>query len=183
MRRGPDEDCLAVLPCQHGAGQRVATQRDRARAFTIFQKFLFSTPFIVGSDFFMWVDEPALGISSTFPEDSNYGLVNERDEPYLKLTKAASSLNPRVYRIHSGKVPVGLVLLVVALAGLVGAGIGGYLWVRRTKAPGKPAARAEAKRRRESCELSSRDEECDSCGWYTIKDGRDYCRLNRKYLG
>jgi len=91
----------AGLPCKHGAGQRVATQKDRAKAFTIFQRLLFSTPFVVGSDYFMWVDEPALGISSSFPEDSNYGLVNEEDEPYPELTSAASELNPKVYAIHS----------------------------------------------------------------------------------
>jgi len=92
------------LPSEHGAGQRVPTQKDRARAFTIFQKLLFATPFVVGSDFFMWVDEPALGISSTFPEDSNYGLVNENDKPYKLLTEAARKLHPLVYDIHSGNV-------------------------------------------------------------------------------
>jgi agarase len=72
----------AGLPCTHGAGQRVPTQEDRARAFTIFQRLLFSTPFMIASHYFMWVDEPALGISAAFPEDSNYGLVNELDDPY-----------------------------------------------------------------------------------------------------
>ena len=33
----------AGLPCNHGAGQRVPTQRDRALAFTAFQKLLFRT--------------------------------------------------------------------------------------------------------------------------------------------
>ena len=92
----------AGLPCTRGAGQRVQTQGDRARAFLIFQRLLFSTPFVVGSDYFMWVDEPALGISSTFPEDCNYGLVNEDDQPYAELTRAAADLNPRACRIHAG---------------------------------------------------------------------------------
>lgn len=89
------------LPCQHGAGMRVQTQQQRSQAFTIYQSMLFGLPFMVGSDFFMWVDEPALGISSTFPEDSNYGLVNEDDQPYEALTKAAAQLNPKVYEMHS----------------------------------------------------------------------------------
>ena len=88
------------LPCMHGAGMRVQTQQQRSQAFVTYQSTLFGLPFIVGSDFFMWVDEPALGISSTFPEDSNYGLVNEDDQPYEELTKAASQLNPKVYEIH-----------------------------------------------------------------------------------
>ena len=88
------------LPCMHGAGMRVDTQKQRATAFTAFQTTLMRLPFMVGSDFFMWVDEPALGISSTFPEDSNYGLVNEQDEPYRLLVSAAKSLYPQVYGLH-----------------------------------------------------------------------------------
>ncbi len=92
----------AGLPCRHGAGQRVPTQTDRAFAFTAFQKLLFITPFLVGSDFFMWTDDPAPGVSAVFPEDSNYGLVNEKDEPFPLLTTAASALHPLAYDIHSG---------------------------------------------------------------------------------
>ncbi len=88
------------LPCTHGAGQRVPTQKQRAFAFTAFQKFLFSKAFIVGSDFFMWVDQPALGISFIFPENSNYGLVNEKDAAYELLTKAAAAINAQVYDLH-----------------------------------------------------------------------------------
>lgn len=92
----------AGLPCRHGAGQRVPTQTDRAFAFTSFQKYLFTVPFVVGSNYFMWVDQPASGISSVFPEDSNYGLLKETDEPHELLTEAASRLNPLVYEIHRG---------------------------------------------------------------------------------
>ena len=91
------------LPCKHGAGQRFDTQAQRAKAFTIFQRLLFATPFVVGSDYFMWVDEPALGISSTFPEDTNYGLVDVNNRPYEELVEAASRLNPKVYQYHSGR--------------------------------------------------------------------------------
>jgi agarase len=90
----------AGLPCTHGAGQRVPTQKDRAKAFRIFQTTLFSTPFVVGSNYFMWVDEPEMGISEAFPEDSNYGLVNEHDDPYEELTATAKELNPRACEIH-----------------------------------------------------------------------------------
>lgn len=94
------------LPCKHGAGMRVDTQAQRAACFTHFQKLMFSFPFMVGSNFFMFVDEPALGISETFPEDSNYGLVNEEDEPYAELTQAAARLNRRVYELHAaGRLP------------------------------------------------------------------------------
>lgn len=89
------------LPNRHGAGMRVDTQAQRAECFRIFQTALFRLPFMVGSNFFMWVDEPELGISSTFPEDSNYGLVNERGEPYRELVQTATSLQAKVYEMHT----------------------------------------------------------------------------------
>jgi len=95
----------AGLPCKGGAGQRVPIQKDKAFAFTVFQKLLFATPFLVGSDYFMWADEPELGISKTFPEDSNYGLVNVNDEPYTLLTRAATDLHQYVYTLHSRNAP------------------------------------------------------------------------------
>jgi len=88
------------LPCKHGAGQRFDTQAQRAQAYGIFQTMVLSLPFMVGSDYFMWVDEPALGISSTFPEDTNYGLVNEQDEAYSDLTETARRVNGRAYDLH-----------------------------------------------------------------------------------
>ena len=93
------------LPCLHGAGQRVATQAEKARAYEVYQTALMSFPFMVGSNYFMWVDEPALGISSTFPEDSNYGLVDVDDRPWPELTAMATRTNARVYEIHAGKTP------------------------------------------------------------------------------
>jgi agarase len=90
------------LPCKHGAGMRVDNQTQKARCYAIMQRTLFLLPFIVGSHYFMWVDEPALGISSTFPEDSNYGLVNEADEPYPELTAMATKVNAQMFALHSG---------------------------------------------------------------------------------
>ncbi len=91
------------LPCTKGAGMRVDTQAQRARAFEIYQTMLFAQPFMVGSHFFMWVDEPALGISSTFPENTNYGLVDEQGEPYDLLTAACRRVNPKAVAIHAGR--------------------------------------------------------------------------------
>lgn len=90
------------LPCKHGAGMRVDTQAQRAQCFRIFQTAALSLPFVVGSNFFMWVDQPALGISRTFPEDSNYGLVNEQGVPYKELVQVATEVHRRAYAIHSG---------------------------------------------------------------------------------
>lgn len=76
------------LPCTKGAGQRFRTQGERAKASEIFARTILGIPFMVGYDYFMWVDEPALGISSAFPENTNYGLVNEDGQPYPLLTEA-----------------------------------------------------------------------------------------------
>ncbi|MCA9248052.1 MAG: hypothetical protein KDA42_13080, partial [Planctomycetales bacterium] len=90
------------LPSQHGAGMRVDTQAQRAQCFAIMQQALAKLPFIVGSHYFMWADEPALGIRSTFPEDSNYGLVSEADVPYPEITEAAAVINARLPALHAG---------------------------------------------------------------------------------
>jgi hypothetical protein len=89
------------LPCKHGAGMRVDTQDQKAACYRIFANMTADLPFMVGYHYFMWADEPALGISSTFPEDSNYGLVNEQDEPYLILTKTAGEVNRQAAQRHA----------------------------------------------------------------------------------
>ena len=97
------------LPCKHGAGMRVDTQAQKAECFRIYQEMFLRLPFMVGSNYFMWVDEPALGISDTFPEDSNYGLVNEQDEVYEELTQMATRVHATAYALHNGDYPeVGL---------------------------------------------------------------------------
>ncbi|MBN2452105.1 MAG: hypothetical protein JXR77_17085 [Lentisphaeria bacterium] len=93
------------LPCKHGAGMRVDTQEQKAMCYEVMQHLLFRLPFLVGSDYFMWADEPELGISDTFPEDSNYGLVNVDDKPYPELTAMAAKLNPMACRLHAGTIP------------------------------------------------------------------------------
>lgn len=94
------------LPCSNGAGQRFRTQTERTQATELFARTLLSLPFMVGFDYFMWVDEPALGISRNFPEDSNYGLVNERGEPYKEITAMFSRLNREAETLHRrGEMP------------------------------------------------------------------------------
>ena len=89
------------LPCKHGAGMRVDTQEQKAACYRIFAHAMADLPFMVGYHYFMWADEPAPGISSTFPEDSNYGLVNEKDEPYELLVKAATEANGAAAARHA----------------------------------------------------------------------------------
>ena len=70
------------LPCTHGAGQRFRTQTLRAQATELFVRTVLNCPSVLGYDYFMWVDQPPEGVSDVFPEDSNYGLVNEKGKPY-----------------------------------------------------------------------------------------------------
>jgi hypothetical protein len=89
------------LPCKHGAGMRVDTQEQKAACYRVFANAMTDLPFMVGYHYFMWADEPALGIASTFPEDSNYGLVNERDETYETLLKTATAVNRAAAARHA----------------------------------------------------------------------------------
>ncbi|MBD3174299.1 MAG: hypothetical protein GF320_03895 [Armatimonadia bacterium] len=93
------------LPCEHGAGMRVDTQEQKAECYRIFAETMARMPFMVGYDYFMWVDEPELGISPNFPEDSNYGLVDVNDEPYEVLTEMATEVNARAQSIHAASDP------------------------------------------------------------------------------
>ena len=81
------------LPCTGGAGQRFRTQKLRTQATELFAKTMLSLPFLVGYDYFMWVDEPPEGISDAFPEDSNYGLINEKGEAYPEITQMFARLH------------------------------------------------------------------------------------------
>jgi len=99
------------LPCKHGAGMRVDTQEQKAACYRIFANTIAETPFMVGYHYFMWADEPALGVSSTFPEDSNYGLVNEKDEPYALFTKVVTEVNAQAAQRHQRSSFSGLMTL------------------------------------------------------------------------
>ena len=71
------------LPCTTGCGTRYATQSERAAATERFLRELRACPFIVGANYFMWVDEPYGGLDGgATGENCNYGLVNEQGVPY-----------------------------------------------------------------------------------------------------
>ena len=83
----------AGLPCTKGCGQRVETQADRRAASVLCAQTMLSLPFLIGYDYFMWVDEPPLGVVKGFMENSNYGLVSEDGKPYAELTQAFAALH------------------------------------------------------------------------------------------
>ena len=88
------------LPCTHGAGQRFFTQKERAKATSIFASTMWAMPEVAGYVYFMWCDQPAVGRNGPQSENTNYGLVNADDEPYAEQVAALSALqlNPAASR-------------------------------------------------------------------------------------
>ncbi len=83
------------LPCLRGVGKRFDTQAERAWATALYARSVLSSPWVIGYDYFMWVDMPAKGISFRFPEDSNYGLVREDGTAYAEITQAFAAIQWR----------------------------------------------------------------------------------------
>ena len=88
------------LPNSKGAGQRVKTQADRASAFKNFVALALQNPNLVGYHWFEHCDEPKEGRFDG--ENSNYGVVNIRDEPYTELTHAMAEINAQAETLHAG---------------------------------------------------------------------------------
>ena len=77
-------------PCEHGAGQRFATQKERGEAASLFLKTLYSLPCVVGHVFFRWCDQPSNGASGPGSENCNYGLFSMDGSEYAEMTRAMS---------------------------------------------------------------------------------------------
>lgn len=77
----------------------VTTQKERAEGFRNTVEALARLPYVVGADWFQYYDEPAHGRADG--EDYDFGLVDVRDRPYERLTRAAQTLAPMA--IKSGK--------------------------------------------------------------------------------
>ena len=92
----------AGRPCLHGAGQRFPTQEGRAAATALFARVMLSLPYFAGYSYFMFLDQPASGIADDFPEDSNYGLINEFGVPYPEITAAFHDVNRDADALHAG---------------------------------------------------------------------------------
>ena len=97
------------LPNTRGAGQRVRTHQERAKAGEMFLRTSLALPFMVGHNFYMYLDYPAQGARRSHPEDGNYGIVNVKDEPYILMTemfKKLQSKDPALLRRLAPPEPV-----------------------------------------------------------------------------
>ncbi|KAA5601229.1 agarase [Blastochloris sulfoviridis] len=92
--RGDD----AGLPNTRGAAPRVATQAERAATLRQFVTAALKQPALVGYHWFEHADQPAEGRPDG--ENSNYGTVTIRDDPYPELTAALTGLNAEAETVH-----------------------------------------------------------------------------------
>jgi len=83
------------LPCTTGAGQRFETQSERACAAELFARTQLGLPFLLGYNFFMYLDQPA-STGDAAGEDCNYGLVTIEDKPYPELVEMFTRLNREI---------------------------------------------------------------------------------------
>ncbi|WP_245608329.1 glycoside hydrolase 5 family protein [Thermococcus guaymasensis] len=86
------------LPNTVGAGITVDTQKERAKYTRRFITSFMELPYAVGYHWFKWSDEPKEGRFDG--ENSNYGLVNNEDEPYTEMVEMFKSLNREIEVIH-----------------------------------------------------------------------------------
>ena len=76
-----------------GGGQRLRTQNERALASQMFIEMMNASPSICGYNYFMWTDTQRTLVAS---QDCQYGLVNERGEPYRELTGMFGRVQPKL---------------------------------------------------------------------------------------
>lgn len=93
------------LPCTRGAGQRLQTQEQRAKATALFARVQLALPFMLGYDFFMFCDMPDSDPLTPECENTNYGLVNVKDEPYEPICRAFTTLNANAAKCRAMGLP------------------------------------------------------------------------------
>jgi hypothetical protein len=86
------------LPNTRGAGPKVPNQGSRAHAYKNYVSLLEGLPEAVGYHWFEWCDEPKQGRFDG--ENSNYGLVNIHDQPYLQFVTAVKAANREALSVH-----------------------------------------------------------------------------------
>jgi len=85
------------LPNTKGTGVIVDTQQERAEYFERYVRELMALPMVVGYHWFEHADQPAEGRFDG--ENSNYGLVDIRDEPYQVLVETMTRVNRSAYQL------------------------------------------------------------------------------------
>ena len=83
-----------------GFDAQVLDQRARADAYRLFTSRLARVPFVIGADWFQWMDEPPSGRQRD-GEDCNFGIVDVDDRPYELLADAVRTTAPLLNHLHA----------------------------------------------------------------------------------
>jgi hypothetical protein len=78
----------------------VASAADRGTGFRYYTEQLAALPYVIGSHYFQYWDEPITGRSDS--ETAYNGFVNVADIPSTPLVAAARATNARIYAVHAG---------------------------------------------------------------------------------
>jgi len=79
----------------------VQDQSARAQGYRSMTARLARVPYVIGADWFQWMDEPPSGRLSD-GEDANMGIVDVRDRPYESLVEAVRQTTPLLNDLHAG---------------------------------------------------------------------------------
>jgi hypothetical protein len=82
-----------------GFPAQVLDQQARAEAYKLFTTRTARVPYIVGADWFQWMDEPPSGRRDD-GEDVNFGVVDVDDRPYEQLAAAIKETTPLLNALH-----------------------------------------------------------------------------------
>jgi hypothetical protein len=82
-----------------GFSAQVPDQRARADGYRLMTTRLSRVPYVVGADWFQWMDEPPSGRSSD-GEDVNFGIVDIDDRTYPALAAAVGATTPLLNPLH-----------------------------------------------------------------------------------
>jgi hypothetical protein len=79
------------------------SQAERGVAYQYYVEHAAAHPEVIGTHWFQWIDQPALGRGDG--ENYNIGWVDVTDRPYDELVAAAKATHARLLEIHLGKIP------------------------------------------------------------------------------
>ncbi len=83
-----------------GFAAQVPDQQARADGYRLFTSRLARVPYVIGADWFQWMDEPPSG--RTYDgEDVNFGVVDVDDRPYEMLANAIRETTPKLNPLHA----------------------------------------------------------------------------------
>jgi hypothetical protein len=83
-----------------GFAAQVLDQQARADGYRLFTSRLARVPYVIGADWFQWMDEPPSGRSND-GEDVNFGVVDVDDRPYEALADAIRETTPQLNPLHA----------------------------------------------------------------------------------